>query len=85
MSSAQKWKLKKTGSLGNENGSQNMTDFLKLTELANKIIETGNMDVYQETYEMINLKVWVPGCGSEVCFLFVIHIFSLYISGNWLS
>lgn len=36
-----------------------MTDFLKLTELANKIIETGNMDVYQETYEMINLKVRV--------------------------
>lgn len=61
MSSAQKWKLKKTGGLGNENGSQNMTDFLKLTELANKIIETGNMDVYQETYEMINLKVRVFG------------------------
>ncbi|XP_050711359.1 CD2 antigen cytoplasmic tail-binding protein 2-like isoform X2 [Eriocheir sinensis] len=57
ISSAQKWKLKKTGSLGSENGNQDMTDFLKLTELANKIIETGNMDVYQETFEMINLKV----------------------------
>lgn len=57
MSSAQKWKLKKMGGQGSENGSQNMTDFLKLTELANKIIETGNMDVYQETYEMIKLKV----------------------------
>lgn len=61
MSSAQKWKLKKTGSLENENGKQSMTDFLKLTELANKIIGTGNMDVYQETYEMINLKVSIVG------------------------
>ncbi|KAK8736789.1 hypothetical protein OTU49_004646 [Cherax quadricarinatus] len=57
MSSAQRWKLKKTGNLGNENGDNNMSDFLKLTELSNKIIETGNMDVYQETFEMINLKV----------------------------
>ena len=38
-----------------------MVDFLKLTELANKIIGTGNMDVYQETYEMINLKVQAAG------------------------
>lgn len=57
MSSAQKWKLKKVGSIGKENGDQNMADFLRLTELANKIIETGNMDIYQETYEMINFKV----------------------------
>ena len=57
ISSAQKWKLKKTGGDGSENGSQNMSNFLKLTELANKIIETGNMDIYQETYEMIKLKV----------------------------
>lgn len=34
-----------------------MKDFLRLTELANNIMETGNMDIYQETYEMINLKV----------------------------
>lgn len=61
ISSAQKWKLKKTGGVGSENGSQNMGDFLKLTELANKIIETGNMDIYQETYEMIKLKVQSAG------------------------
>lgn len=61
ISSAQKWKLKKTGSLGSENGNHDMTNFLKLTELANKIIETGNMDVYQETFEMINLKVRMVG------------------------
>lgn len=57
ISSAQKWKLKKTGSVGGENGSHNMSDFLKLTELANKIIETGNMDIYQETFEMVKLKI----------------------------
>ncbi|KAG7176810.1 CD2 antigen cytoplasmic tail-binding protein 2-like [Homarus americanus] len=57
ISSSQRWKLKKTGNLGEENGGNNMSDFLKLTELSNKIIETGNMDVYQETYEMITLKV----------------------------
>ena len=57
MSSAQKWKLKKMGSLGKESEDQNMADFLRLTELANKIMESGNMDIYQETYEMINFKV----------------------------
>lgn len=38
-----------------------MSDFLKLTELANKIIETGNMDIYQETFEMVKLKVQTAG------------------------
>lgn len=49
--------MKKAGNLGNDNGDNNMSDFLRLTELSNKIVESGNMDVYQETYEMINLKV----------------------------
>ncbi|XP_045625660.2 CD2 antigen cytoplasmic tail-binding protein 2 homolog [Procambarus clarkii] len=57
ISSSQRWKLKKTGNLGSENGDNNMSDILKLTELANKIVTTGNMDVYQETFEMITLKV----------------------------
>ncbi|KAK4307537.1 hypothetical protein Pmani_020684 [Petrolisthes manimaculis] len=57
MSSAQRWKLKKAGSLGSADGDGNMADFMKLTDLANKLIEAGNMDVYQETYEMINLKL----------------------------
>lgn len=39
-----------------------MKDFLRLTELANNIMETGNMDIYQETYEMINLKVRIVFC-----------------------
>lgn len=56
MSSAERWKLKKQGILQSKQ-EENLTEFLKLTELVNKIIDTGNMDIYQETYEMINLKV----------------------------
>ena len=55
ISSAQRWKLKKLGQT--ENSNESMKQFLELTELANKIIETGNMDIYEETYEFINLKV----------------------------
>lgn len=59
LTSAQKWKLKKQQQKGNGAGSTDdkMQDMLKLTELANKIVDSGNMDVYQETYEMINNKV----------------------------
>lgn len=57
ISSTQRWKMKKAGNLGNDSGGNNMSDFLRLTELSSKIVESGNMDVYQETYEMINLKV----------------------------
>ncbi|XP_076056002.1 CD2 antigen cytoplasmic tail-binding protein 2 homolog holn1 isoform X2 [Oratosquilla oratoria] len=56
MSSAQKWKMKKAGKLDDSNNDA-MKDFLQLTEFANKFVEMGNMDIYQETYEMINLKV----------------------------
>ena len=56
MSSAEKWKMKKLGKLANDS-NESMTSFLKLTELANNIMETGNMDIYQETFEMIKLKV----------------------------
>ena len=34
-----------------------MKQMLQLTELANTIIESGNMNVYAETYEMIQEKV----------------------------
>merc|ERR1712179_240462 len=57
ISSAQRWKMKKGGGEGGEETSNEMSSMLQLTELANKIISGGNMDVYQETYEMINLKV----------------------------
>ncbi|KAB7503781.1 CD2 antigen cytoplasmic tail-binding protein 2-like protein [Armadillidium nasatum] len=56
LTSAERWKLKKQGKLPSENGG-NMEEFLKLTELINKVILKGNMDIYQETYEMIKLKI----------------------------
>ncbi|RXG73377.1 CD2 antigen cytoplasmic tail-binding protein 2-like protein [Armadillidium vulgare] len=56
LTSAERWKLKKQGKLPSENGG-NMDEFLKLTELINKVILKGNMDIYQETYEMIRLKI----------------------------
>ncbi|XP_061385872.1 CD2 antigen cytoplasmic tail-binding protein 2 homolog [Danaus plexippus] len=50
MSSAERWKRKKAGTL--DEGSQVVT---RITELANQILtKTGNMDIYQETFEKIN-------------------------------
>ncbi|KAA0190911.1 hypothetical protein HAZT_HAZT005305 [Hyalella azteca] len=58
LTSAQKWKLKKQQKQNSEpESSGNMEAMLQLTELVNKIVELGNMDVYQETYEMISVKV----------------------------
>lgn len=57
VSTAEKWKRKKAGESTNDDkeGSQKVTD---LTELANLILnKTGNMDIYQETYEQIVEKV----------------------------
>ncbi|XP_031350292.1 CD2 antigen cytoplasmic tail-binding protein 2 homolog [Photinus pyralis] len=52
LSSIERLTLKKTRTLDPN------TEVTKLTELANKILnETGNMDIYQETYEMINRKI----------------------------
>lgn len=51
LSSVERLKRKKAGTL---NVSKEVTD---LTELANKILNTGNMDVYQETYEGITQKI----------------------------
>lgn len=65
ISSAERWKRKKAGvdvSKEEEESKQNVS---KLTELANKILQnTGNMDIYQESYEYISEKVnaatWKP-------------------------
>ncbi|XP_055378231.1 CD2 antigen cytoplasmic tail-binding protein 2 homolog [Condylostylus longicornis] len=52
-SSVERWRRKKTGMVDTE--GQAIT---KLTELANNILTNlGNMDVYQETYEMIERKI----------------------------
>ncbi|XP_058834644.1 CD2 antigen cytoplasmic tail-binding protein 2 homolog isoform X2 [Topomyia yanbarensis] len=56
MTTAQRWKLKKSGFL--DESSEKIT---KLTELANEILtREGNMDIYDETYEMIQKKVKYP-------------------------
>lgn len=50
MSSAERWKRKKAGIV--DEGSKIVT---RVTELANQILtKTGNMDIYQETYEKIS-------------------------------
>lgn len=57
LSTAEKWKRKKAGESTNEDPVtlQKVTD---LTELANLILnKTGNMDIYQETYENIVEKI----------------------------
>ncbi|CAL4068334.1 unnamed protein product, partial [Meganyctiphanes norvegica] len=66
ISSAQRWKMKKKGGGGGDDTSSEMSSMLQLTELANTIIGGGNMDVYQETYEMINLKVQRSSAPPEV-------------------
>ncbi|XP_058464225.1 CD2 antigen cytoplasmic tail-binding protein 2 homolog [Malaya genurostris] len=53
LTTAQRWKMKKLGTL--DESSEKIT---KLTELANEILtQEGNMDIYDETYEMIQKKV----------------------------
>lgn len=53
LTTAQRWKMKKAGTL--DDSSEKVT---RLTELANEILtREGNMDVYDETYEMIQKKV----------------------------
>lgn len=51
LSSVERLKLKKAGLLNN---NKDVTD---LTELANKLLTTGNMDIYQETYENIKIII----------------------------
>lgn len=66
MSSAERWRRKreekakkdepKDAAQVAENNTSNQ--IVKLTELANKLLcDTGNLDVYEETYEEIKKKV----------------------------
>ncbi|XP_045502863.1 CD2 antigen cytoplasmic tail-binding protein 2 homolog isoform X1 [Colias croceus] len=53
ISSAERWKRKKQGIV--DEGSKIVT---RITELANQILtKTGNMDIYQETYEKISTSI----------------------------
>lgn len=56
LSASERLRRKKAGlDLGNPGDKQAVTD---LTEIANRILSrTGNMDIYQETYEYISDQV----------------------------
>jgi CD2 antigen cytoplasmic tail-binding protein 2 len=57
LTASQKLKLKKQG-LSLESSARDSTAMLALTELANGLLNaTGNMNVYQETYEQISRTV----------------------------
>ncbi|XP_014607137.1 PREDICTED: CD2 antigen cytoplasmic tail-binding protein 2 homolog isoform X1 [Polistes canadensis] len=57
LTNAERWKRKKEGK-SLEMDDQNSVQITKLTELANELLtRTGNMDIYQESYEFINKKV----------------------------
>ena len=62
MSSSQRWKAKKqkTGNQPSEEElkiQKDKEDFLKLTGLADEILQSGNMEVYEMTYEKLNFEI----------------------------
>lgn len=63
-SSSQRWKAKKLKTPIDTGGpsEEDKQSFLKLTELADKVMSTGNMEVYEMTYEKVNflLKKFEP-------------------------
>ncbi|XP_043685668.1 CD2 antigen cytoplasmic tail-binding protein 2 homolog [Vespula pensylvanica] len=57
LTNAERWKKKKEGK-SLQTDDHNSAQITKLTELANELLtRTGNMDIYQESYEQINKKV----------------------------
>ncbi|XP_013382562.1 CD2 antigen cytoplasmic tail-binding protein 2 homolog [Lingula anatina] len=59
MSASQRWKAKKMKVEETEEEKANKEAMLKLTELADKMVSDGNMDIYQETYEGISYSLKV--------------------------
>lgn len=58
MTSSERWKRRKAGVNPTEQEQEAKANVTKLTELADSILQnTGNMDVYQETFEYITRKV----------------------------
>ena len=57
MTTAERWKRKKDPKTAEED-KEKSEQITKLTELANELLtRTGNMDIYQESYEQIKKKV----------------------------
>jgi CD2 antigen cytoplasmic tail-binding protein 2 len=56
LTTAERWKRKKDPNAVVDD--ENSINIIKLTELANELLtRTGNMDIYQETYEQIEKKI----------------------------
>ncbi|XP_015609234.1 CD2 antigen cytoplasmic tail-binding protein 2 homolog [Cephus cinctus] len=62
LSTAERWKRKKEAQTTAAEEDENSVHITKLTELANELLtRTGNMDIYQESYEQIKRKVELGG------------------------
>lgn len=58
LTTAERWKKKKESQTHEEEEDPNSVNITKLTELANELLtRTGNMDIYQESYEQIKKTV----------------------------
>ncbi|XP_071571750.1 CD2 antigen cytoplasmic tail-binding protein 2 homolog isoform X2 [Temnothorax nylanderi] len=58
LTTAERWKKKKESKTQEEEEDPNSVNITKLTELANELLtRTGNMDIYQESYEQIKKKI----------------------------
>ena len=63
MSTSQRWKAKKqkkenqANSEADEQIQKDKEDFLKLTGLADEILQSGNMEVYEMTHEKLNYEL----------------------------
>lgn len=58
LTTAERWKKKKESKTLTEEEDPNSVNITKLTELANELLtRTGNMNIYQESYEQIKKKV----------------------------
>ncbi|XP_011868035.1 PREDICTED: CD2 antigen cytoplasmic tail-binding protein 2 homolog [Vollenhovia emeryi] len=58
LTTAERWKKKKEPKTHVEEEDPNSVNITKLTELANELLtRTGNMDIYQESYEQIKKKI----------------------------
>ncbi|XP_048514868.1 CD2 antigen cytoplasmic tail-binding protein 2 homolog isoform X2 [Athalia rosae] len=65
MTTAERWKKKKEKQAGVET-NENADKIIQLTEFANELLtRTGNMDIYQESYEQIKKKIELSGKQSH--------------------
>ncbi|XP_051154161.1 CD2 antigen cytoplasmic tail-binding protein 2 homolog [Leptopilina boulardi] len=65
LTTAERWKRKKDPSLAKED-EEKSAQITKLTEFANELLtRTGNMDIYEESYEQIKKKVTPPKSKAE--------------------